>query len=106
MLVRTTWCLGADLLMLPVVQKFGQLKHAAWPYLLSLHTAALSLIQSHACLPECCFCIVQTAQGHGDAVNDITVHPTKPALFVTASRVSNKSTVSVLVLDVCSKAIM
>ena len=32
--------------------------------------------------------IVQTAQGHGDAVNDIAVHPTKPALFVTASRVS------------------
>ncbi|KAL3148904.1 hypothetical protein ABBQ32_001772 [Trebouxia sp. C0010 RCD-2024] len=30
--------------------------------------------------------VVWTAQGHGDAVNDIAVHPSQPALFVTASR--------------------
>lgn len=30
--------------------------------------------------------VVWTAQGHGDAINDIAVHPTKPSLFVTASR--------------------
>ncbi|KAL0021903.1 hypothetical protein WJX79_001641 [Trebouxia sp. C0005] len=30
--------------------------------------------------------VVWTAQGHGDAINDITVHPTRPSLFVTASR--------------------
>lgn len=30
--------------------------------------------------------IVWTAQGHGDAVNDIAVHPNNPTLFVTASR--------------------
>lgn len=30
--------------------------------------------------------VVWTAEGHGDAVNDIAVHPIRPSLFVTASR--------------------
>ena len=30
---------------------------------------------------------VQCCEGHGDAINDISVHPTKPTLVLTASRV-------------------
>ena len=30
---------------------------------------------------------LQCCEGHGDAINDISVHPTKPTLVLTASRV-------------------
>ena len=29
----------------------------------------------------------QTARGHGDSINDIAVHPLRPSLVLTASRV-------------------
>lgn len=32
--------------------------------------------------------IVQCLEGHGDAINDISVHPLKHSLVLTASRVS------------------
>ena len=31
--------------------------------------------------------VAQTARGHGDSINDIAVHPLRPSLVLTASRV-------------------
>ena len=32
---------------------------------------------------------LQVAEGHGDAINDIAVHPSRPSLVLTASRVNS-----------------
>lgn len=36
---------------------------------------------------ECHSAVLQTAQGHGDPINDIAVHPMRPSIVLTASRV-------------------
>lgn len=61
------------------------------------HTLFIILVMTDFC--------VQTAQGHGDAINDITVHPTRPSLFVTASRVSCEASLSHRCQPVCPQAI-
>lgn len=44
-------------------------------------------VRKHPELADATCVLMQTAQGHGDPINDIAVHPLRPSIVVTASRV-------------------